>query len=89
MDHHEVIDDAIGLEHVAVAVDVALILDVVVGPWEVGLLGRDLVDRVHDHLGDAARIVRMPNVTGATAAQVSAAYQPSECGICSQPRRHR
>ena len=43
---HEVVDDAVRLEDVAVAVDVALVLDVVVRPGEVGLGGRERVDRV-------------------------------------------
>jgi hypothetical protein len=60
VDDHEVVDDPVGLEQVAV--DVALVLDVVVGPREVGLGGGQGVDRVNDQLGDLAGVVGVAGV---------------------------
>jgi hypothetical protein len=62
VDDHEVVDDAVGLEQVAVAVDVALVLDVVVGPGEAGVTGREGVDRVHHQLADLAGVVGVAGV---------------------------
>jgi hypothetical protein len=62
VDDHEVVDDAVGLEQVAVAVDVALVIDVVVGPGEVGVAGREGVDRVHHQLAGLAGVVGVAGV---------------------------
>jgi hypothetical protein len=62
VDDHEVVDDAVGLEQVAVAVDVALVLDVVVGPGEAGITGREGVDRIHHQLADLAGVVGVAGV---------------------------
>jgi hypothetical protein len=50
------------LEQVAVAVGVALVLDVVVRPGEVGVAGRQGVDRVHHQLADLAGVVGVAGV---------------------------
>jgi hypothetical protein len=59
VDDDEVVDDPVGLEQVAVAVGVALVLDVVVGPGEVGVAGRQGVDRVDHQLGHLAGVRRL------------------------------
>ena len=50
---HQVVDDAVRLEDVAVTVDVALVLDVVVGPGEVRVARGQRVDRVLGRAGPA------------------------------------
>ena len=54
---HDVVDHAIGLEHVAVVVAVALVFDVVVGPREVGLRLGECRNRVDGQLARAERVV--------------------------------
>jgi hypothetical protein len=66
VDDHEVVDNPVGLEQVAVAVDVALVLDVVVGPGEVGLGGGQGVDRVHHQLADLAGLSGWPTLAWGT-----------------------
>ena len=56
---HEVVDDAVRLEDVAVTVGVALVLDVVVLPGEVRLRGGQRVDGMLAERAGAARVVRM------------------------------
>ena len=51
------VDHAVGLDEVAVAVDVALVLEVVVGPREVGLRLGEACDRVDRQLAGAQRVV--------------------------------
>ena len=87
---HEVVDDAVRLEDVAVTVDVALVLDVVVRPREVRLGGGERVDRVV-----AERARRRPDCPGGRSwtgwrparhsplafwVQRYAPYHASECG---------
>jgi hypothetical protein len=66
MDDDEVVDHTVGLVQVAVTVEVALILGVVLRPREVRLLSRQRVHGVDDHLGHAARVARMTLVARAT-----------------------
>ena len=54
---HDVVDDAVGLVDVAVAVAVALILDVVIGPGEVRVLLRERRHRVDRQLAGAEGVV--------------------------------
>ena len=81
MQHDDVIEDSVRL--VQVAVQVTLVLDVVVGPREVGARGCERGDRIDSHLPRAEQVVRVADITG-LASQLSAEYHASECGRVSQ-----
>ena len=64
VDEHDVVEHTVGLEQVAVTVEVALVLDVVVGEGEVGV---GVVQRLHGvdgHLAGAPRVVGVADVAG-------------------------
>ena len=83
VDHHDVVDDAVGLEQVAVAVPVALVLEVVVGPGEVGVGGRSASTASIAIWPVPRGLSGWPMSLAAPASHESAEYHASECGSIS------
>ena len=76
VDDDDVVEHAVGLEQVAVPVDVLLVLDVERRPVEVRLRPGQLLERVDGDLVVAARVVRVPLV----------ALEPGLAGVGRVPR---
>ena len=82
--HDHVVEHAVGLEQVAVAVLVALVLDVVVGEREVRVGVGQRLHRVDGHLPVPRGLSGWPTSLAGPASQESAEYHASECGSISQ-----
>ena len=88
MNDHDMIQHAVKFEDVPVPVDVVLILAVVVGPGNLGLLRGEDLQCVDGHLTGSTGIVRVANIAGRS--RLAAVRRVIGLGMRHhQPRCHR
>jgi hypothetical protein len=89
VDEHEVVDDTVGLEEVAVAIGVRGVLDVVVRPGKLGFWAASVLTASMPREAAPAGLSGCPlsscsapgcHTPGETSMQVSMPYHASECG---------